>query len=124
MTKTRLIDSIQIGQVEFAAYIVIDEYDLEAFAVFFDKSEEPLLQFQQVSNNLDVEIKINQKLVEKLQQYKSKDIEQRKEHFKIFQEFALNAEQKAKEIAFQDAKLNYCTDTQLIKSIEQAYLVD
>ncbi|MCA5004579.1 hypothetical protein [Sphingobacterium bovistauri] len=124
MIKSKLIDSIQIGQVEFEAYITIDENNLEAFAVYLDKSNEPLLVFQQISNNFNVEIKINQKLVDELQQYKSKDIDQRKEHYKIFQEFVLNAEQKAKEIAFQDTKLNYFTDIKLIKSIEQAYLID
>lgn len=124
MKDNLLIDKIQIGLIEFEAYIIQDENNLEAFAIYFQKSTEPLILFQQVSSNYKVEIKINQQLVDELQLLKSKDSEKRKEHYKIFQEFALNAEQKAKEIAFQDTKLNYITDIQLIKSIEQAYLMD
>lgn len=124
MTNPKLIDKIQIGNIEFEAYIIDDENNLEAFVIYFQKLKEPLLMFQQVASDYKIEIKINQKLVEELQHFKSKDAAQRKEHYKMFQEFALNAEQKAKEIAFQDAKLNYITDIQLIKSIEQAYLAD
>lgn len=124
MKEKQLIDTIQIGDVKFEAYIIIDENNLEAFAIYYQQKEEPLLLFQQISSNLKVEIKINQQLVEELQLLKSKDTAQRKEHYKIFQEFALNAEQKAKEIAFQDSKLNYFTDVQLIKTIEKAYIVD
>ncbi len=124
MTGKQLIDTIQIGDVKFEAYIIIDENNLEAFAIYFQQNEDPLVLFQQISNDHKVEIKINQQLVEELQLLKSKDIEQRKEHYKIFQEFVLNAEQKAKEIAFQDAKLKYFTDILLVKGIEQAYFVD
>lgn len=124
MTNPKLIDKIQIGNIEFEAYIIDDENNLEAFVIYFQKLKEPLLMFQQVASDYKIEIKINQKLVEELQHFKSKDAAQRKEHYKMFQEFALKAEQKAKEIAFQDAKLNYITDIQLIKSIERAYLAD
>jgi len=124
MSNSKLIDKIQIGPIEFEAYIINDENNLEAFAIYFQQKKEPLLLFQQISDDLKVEIKINQQLVDELQQLKAKDIKQRKEHYKIFQEFALNAEQKAKEIAFQDAKLTYISDIQVIKSIEQAYLAD
>ena len=98
--------------------------NLEAFAIYFQQKKEPLILFQQISSDLKVEIKINQELVNELQLLKAKDLKQRKEHYKIFQEFALNAEQKAKEIAFQDAKLTYISDIQVIKCIEQAYLAD
>lgn len=124
MSNSKLIDKIQIGQVEFEAYIINDENNLEAFAIYFQQKKEPLILFQQISSDLKVEIKINQELVNELQQLKAKDLTQRKEHYKIFQEFALNAEQKAKEIAFQDAKLTYISDIQVIKCIEQAYLAD
>ncbi|WP_160069853.1 hypothetical protein [Sphingobacterium bovisgrunnientis] len=124
MSNSKLIDKIQIGQVEFEAYIINDENNLEAFAIYFQQKKEPLILFQQISSDLKVEIKINQELVNELQQLKAKDLKQRKEHYKIFQEFALNAEQKAKEIAFQDAKLTYISDIQVIKCIEQAYLAD
>lgn len=124
MNTPLLIDKIKIGNIEFEAYIIKDENNLEAFAIYFQGEKEPLIMFQQVASNYKVELKINQDLVDKLQQFKSKDPQQRKEHFKIFQEFALNAEQKAKEIAFQDARLIYFSDIQLIKSIEQAFLVD
>ena len=124
MSNSKLIDKIQIGQVDFEAYIINDENNLEAFAIYFQQKKEPLILFQQVSSDLKVEIKINQELVNELQQLKAKDLKQRKEHYKIFQEFALNAEQKAKEIAFQDAKLTYISDIQVIKCIEQAYLAD
>jgi len=124
MSNSKLIDKIQIGQVEFEAYIINDENNLEAFAIYFQQKKEPLILFQQISSDLKVEIKINQELVNELQQLKVKDLKQRKEHYKIFQEFALNAEQKAKEIAFQDAKLTYISDIQVIKCIEQAYLAD
>ncbi|HLS39091.1 MAG TPA: hypothetical protein VK023_12555 [Sphingobacterium bovisgrunnientis] len=124
MSNSKLIDKIQIGQVEFEAYIINDENNLEAFAIYFQQKKEPLILFQQISSDLKVEIKINQELVNELQQLKAKDLKQRKEHYKIFQEFALNAEQRAKEIAFQDAKLTYISDIQVIKCIEQAYLAD
>jgi hypothetical protein len=124
MDTPLLIDKIKIGNIEFEAYIIKDENNLEAFAIYFQGEKEPLIMFQQVASNYKVELKINQDLVDKLQQFKSKDPQQRKEHFKIFQEFALNTEQKAKEIAFQDARLIYFSDIQLIKSIEQAFLVD
>jgi hypothetical protein len=124
MSNSKLIDKIQIGPIEFEAYIINDENNLEAFAIYFQQKKEPLLLFQQVSSDFKIEIKINQQLVDELQQLKAKDIKQRKEHYKIFQEFALNAEQKAKEIAFQDAKLTYISDIQVIKCIEQAYLAD
>ncbi|WP_149913180.1 hypothetical protein [Sphingobacterium cavernae] len=124
MSNSKLIDKIQIGQVEFEAYIINDENNLEAFAIYFQQKKEPLILFQQISSDLKVEIKINQELVNELQLLKAKDLKQRKEHYKIFQEFALNAEQKAKEIAFQDAKLTYISDIQVIKCIEQAYLAD
>lgn len=124
MSKTKLIDKIQIGEIKFEAYIIIDENNLEAFAVYFDKVEEPLILFQQDIANNQVEIKINQELVDQLQQLKSKDLALRKEQFKTFQDFALNAEQKAKQIAFQDKKLNYVSDIQLIKNLEEAYLID
>jgi hypothetical protein len=124
MNTPLLIDKIKIGNIEFEAYIIKDENNLEAFAIYFQGEKEPLIMFQQVASNYKVELKINQDLVDKLQQFKSKDPQQRKEHFKIFQEFALNTEQKAKEIAFQDARLIYFSDIQLIKSIEQAFLVD
>jgi hypothetical protein len=124
MSNSKLIDKIQIGQVEFEAYIINDENNLEAFAIYFQQKKEPLILFQQISSDLKVEIKINQELVNELQQLKAKDLKQRKEHYKIFQEFALNAEQKAKEIAFQDAKLTYISEIQVIKCIEQAYLAD
>jgi len=124
MNTPLLIDKIKIGNIEFEAYIIKDENNLEAFVIYFQGEKEPLIMFQQVASNYKVELKINQDLVDKLQQFKSKDPQQRKEHFKIFQEFALNAEQKAKEIAFKDARLIYFSDVQLIKSIEQAFLVD
>jgi hypothetical protein len=124
MSNSKLIDKIQIGPIEFEAYIINDENNLEAFAIYFQQKKEPLLLFQQVSSDFKIEIKINQQLVDELQQLKAKDIKQRKEHYKIFQEFALNAQQKAKEIAFQDAKLTYISDIQVIKCIEQAYLAD
>lgn len=124
MKNNKLIDQLQIGGIEFEAYIIIDDNDLEAFAVYFQKSKEPLILFKQVSKDFKVEIEINQQQVDFLQQFKSKDLEQRKEQFKLFQEFVLNTEQKAKEIAFQDNKLTYYTDIQLIKSIEEAYLID
>lgn len=124
MSNSKLIDKIQIGQVEFEAYIINDENNLEAFAIYFQQKKEPLILFQQISSDLKVEIKINQELVNELQLLKAKDLKQRKEHYKIFQEFALNAEQKAKEIAFQDVKLTYISDIQVIKCIEQAYLAD
>ena len=124
MNTPLLIDKINIGNIEFEDYIIKDENNLEAFAIYFQGEKEPLIMFQQVASNYKVELKINQDLVDKLQQFKSKDPQQRKEHFKIFQEFALNTEQKAKEIAFQDARLIYFSDIQLIKSIEQAFLVD
>lgn len=124
MSNSKLIDKIQIGPIEFEAYIINDENNLEAFAIYFQQKKEPLILFQQISSDLKVEIKINQELVNELQQLKAKDMNQRKEHYKIFQEFALNAEQKAKDIAFQDAKLTYISDIQIIKGIEQAYLAD
>jgi len=124
MSNSKLIDKIQIGPIEFEAYIINDENNLEAFAIYFQQKKEPLILFQQISKDLKVEIKINQRLVDELQLLKAKDLKQRKEHYKIFQEFALNAEQKAKEIAFQDAKLTYISDIQIIKGIEQAYLAD
>src|SRR5690606_28594755 len=124
MSNSKLIDKIQIGQVEFEAYIINDENNLEAFAIYFQQKKEPLILFQQISSDLKVEIKINQELVNELQQLKAKDLKQRKEQYKIFQEFAPNAEQKAKESAFQDAKLTYISDIQVIKCIEQAYLAD
>lgn len=124
MTTPKLIDKIKIGKIHFEAYIIIDENNLEAFAIYCQKSETPLILFKQISSDYKVEIEINQKQVEVLQQLKSDNPEVRKEHFTKFQEFVLNAEQKAKEIAFQDIKLKYYSDIQLIKSIEEAYLID
>lgn len=125
MKNPKLVDKITIGTVEFAAYIVDDENNLEAFAIYYQHEKEPLLMFQQIGNgDNEVEIKINKEMVEKLQLLKSKDLQQRKAHYIAFREFALNAEQKAKEIALKDKKLYYLTDVQLIKCLEQAYLVD
>ena len=124
MSNSKLIDKLQIGAVAFEAYIIIDENNLEAFAIYFQDVKEPLIIFQQDPKNKHVEIKVNQQLVKDLHQLKSNDSAQRKEHYKIFQEFALNAEQQAKEIAFQDKKLHYVTDIELLKSLEQAYLID
>lgn len=125
MTFPTFIDKIQIGAITFEAYIIEDENKLEAFAIYFENNKAPLILFQQDVINKQVEIKINTQLVDAMQQLKSKDSDERKVHFKLFQEFVLNAEQKAKEMAFgEDKKLYYITDVQFLKSIEQAYLLD
>lgn len=124
MKEGRLIDKIQIGGMNFEAYIIKVENDLEAFAVYCQKANDPLILFKQISADYKVEIVINKQQVAILQQLKSKEPEQRKEHFKIFQEFVLNAEEKARKIAFQDTKLKYFTDIEIIKGIEDAYLVN
>lgn len=124
MSNNQLIDKIKIGNIEFEAYIIVDENNLEAFAIYCQKADTPLILFKQISSDYKVEIEINQKQVEVLQQLKSKNPTQRREHFMLFREFVLTAEQKAKEIVFHDTKLNYFTDVQLIKSIERAYLLD
>lgn len=125
MKNPVLVDKITIGTIEFAACIVEDENNLEAFAIYYQHEKEPLLMFQQIDSGAnEVEIKVNQEMVDKLQLLKSKDPQQRTAHYIAFREFALNAEEKAKEIALKDKKLYYLTDVQLIKCLEQAYLVD
>ncbi len=119
-----LIDKIQIGSSDFEAYIIKDENKLEAFAVYFQNITDPLVLFQQKKVNKKVEITLNTSLFNKLKHFKAKDSDLRKKHFKMFQEFTLNAEQKAKEIIFKDQKLKYISDIQLIKSLEKAYLLD
>lgn len=124
MRNLKLIDKKLIGNIEFEAHIIEDDNKLEAFAIYFQSSKEPLLLFQQEKINEQIEIKINKKLVDKLQLLKSKEDSLRKDQYKQFLIFVLEAEQVAKKIAFNDIKLNYFTDVQLIKSIEQAYLID
>lgn len=124
MTHLKLTDKVQIGKIDFEAYIIKDENNIESFAIYFQKAKEPLILFQQNDVKNQVEIKINQQLVKTIQHLKSKDSVQRKEHFKRFQEFVLDAEQTVKEFIFQDKKLDYITDVQLIKSTEKAYLAD
>lgn len=123
MAHRTLTDKLQIGKIDFEAYIIKDENNLDAFAVYFQNAEEPLIQFQQTEID-EVEIKINQQLFGTMLQLKSKDRAQRKVHYKRFQEFVLNAEQDAKERVFQDKRLNYITDIQLLKKTEQRYLLD
>ncbi|MCI0922631.1 hypothetical protein [Sphingobacterium rhinopitheci] len=124
MRYPRLIDKKQIGKIKFEAYIIEDDNKLEAFAIYFQSSKKPLLLFQQENITGKIEIKINKTLVDRLQLLKSKDDSLRKEHYKQFQKFVLEGEQVAKEIAFKDKKLHYITDVQLIKSIEQTYLLN
>lgn len=124
MTRLKFIDKTKIGLIEFDAYIIEDENKLEAFAVYFQDITEPLLMFQQDVVNEKIHININIALVEELQKLKSKNPVLRKEQFKQFQQFVLDAEQVAKQIAFDDRKMFYVSDVQLIKSIEQAFLVD
>lgn len=124
MKRLTFIDKKQIGRINFEAYIVEDENKLEAFVIYFQDYEDPILMFQQEKKDGKVDIKVNTELVKQLQNYKSKNINQRKEQYKEFKTFVLESEYKAKIIAFQDRKLDYITDVQLIKSIEQAYLLD
>lgn len=123
MRNLKLIDNKKIGNLEFNAYITEDENELKAFAIYFQNTLEPLLLFEQDATN-NIEIKINEKLVNTLQQLKSKDDKQRKIHYKVFQEFVLEAQQEAKELIFKDKKIKYITDVKLIKNIEKAYLLN
>lgn len=124
MKTPMLIDKIQIGNIIFEAYIVEDENKLEAFAVFYQDEMEPLLLFQQNAKDNNVEIKLNTDLVIKIQEVKAKDSALRKKHFKTFQEFALNAEQRAKELLFKNKKVEYISDIRLIKALEKDFLLN
>ncbi len=124
MTTPMLIDKIQIGNINFMAYIIEDENNKEAFAVFYQNELDPLLLFQQDAEGENIEIKLNTVLVSKIQEIKSKDSILRKKHFKLFQEFALNAEQEAKNMVFKDRKIEYISDIKLLKSLEKDFLLN
>lgn len=122
MEPNRLIDKRKIGIIDFKAYIIEDENKLLAFAIYFQNNKTPLLLFQQNIPNEKVEIIVNNELVSKLQLLKSKDEITRKEQYKEFKTFVLDAEQEAKELVFKDKRLQYFSDISLLQSIKQAYL--
>lgn len=124
MTTPMLIDKIQIGNINFKAYIIEDENKKEAFAVFYQNEIDPLLLFQQDSLGENIEIKLNTVLVSKIQEIKAKDSILRKKHFKLFQEFTLNAEQEAKNMLFKGRKIEYISDIHLLKSLEKDFLLN
>lgn len=124
MNKHTLIDKIRIGLIGFEAYLIEDDNKLQAFAIFLDDSKDPLLLFQKDKKNEKIDITLNVKIADEIQSLKSKDSTVRKEHFKIFQQFVLESEQKAKEMVFKDKRLHYITDVQLLRSIQEAYLID
>ena len=124
MKKIKHIDTIKIGLMTFEAYIIQDNNNLEAFGIYLQNNDKPLLLFQQDVPNEKIDIQIDSQLVNDMQKLKSKDSDQRKEHFKTFQEFVLESEQVAKELVFKNKKLIYMTDVQLLKSIENTYLIE
>lgn len=122
MTPPMLIDSIQIGTINFEACLIKDENKREAFAVFYQKEIEPLILFQQDTKSEEVEIKLNTTVVKKIQALKSEYTVIRKKHLQKFKEFILNAEEVAKDMIFNKRKLIYVSDIKLIKHLEKEFL--
>lgn len=124
MIKLQLIDEIIINHVELKGYIIEDTRKLKAFAIYVKDKPNPLFLFQQNIPNKKIEIVINEELMNELFEKKTQDPLLRKEYFKKFELFVLEAEQKAKELVFKDAILKYVTDIKLLKDIEEKYLND
>lgn len=121
MRKVELIDKIQIGTLKFQAFILEDEHQLEAFAVYVDEVTEPLILFQQQDAGKLIDVKVYPEQVEYLQSKNAIDDPEAKDHYRRLQDFVLNSENTAKDSVFKDKKLEYLTDVNLIKRIKQAF---
>jgi len=120
MKKLFLIEAISIGNFSFQAFIVQDEQNLPAFAIYIDDIKEPIILYKQ--NNKDLQISIAVEYLDYILLNKSKEIKRRKKYYTNFLNFMSQAEHKVFISLFKNQRLKYFKDEKILKGIKTLYI--
>lgn len=121
MKKIIFVDEIIIGNFCFQCYVLDRENDYLSFSVFIKDMDIPFVDFI-ADPQLTVEIKFHEETIDFINKNKTLDKNKRKEYFKIFYDYLIDSEKKARYMVFKRKKLNYIKNATELIALKKMYI--